>query len=337
MIVLSTQHFGPDDVARLEAAGCEYYYVAPGGDPHGASSEQYHAGLYALPEAIRQQAQVLVTPSFHVTERLLEALPALQWVHHPGAGVNSGPFWTQWDLLDARGIVVTTAKIHAIPISEWIVATMLALAKNLPRHHERQKRHIYHEDGVHLPNVLLEGKTALIIGTGHVGTETGRKLKLAFGMTTLGVNSDGRPVEYFDETLTLQALDAQLPRADFVICTSVLVEATRGMIDARRLALMKPTAYIINPSRGGLIVERDLVEALRARRIAGAALDTFEVEPLPANGPLWGLDNVVITPHCSGGRPDYQTAVLERLLANMDAFRSGHRERMIEVANTKRY
>jgi phosphoglycerate dehydrogenase-like enzyme len=336
MIVLSTQRFGADDLARLEAAGCSYHFAEPGGDPHGASSELFHAGVYALPEAIRRQAQALITPCFHVTPRLLEALPALQWVHHPGAGVNSGDFWTQWDLLDARGIVVTTAKIHAAPISEWIVAAMLGLAKNLKRHAERQKLHIYHDEE-HLRNLILDGKTALIIGTGHVGAETGRKLKLAFNMVTLGVNSDGRAIDYFDETYSLKSLDDLLPRADFVICISVLVEATRGMIDARRLAMIKPTAFIINPSRGGLIVEQDLIAALRARRIAGAGLDTFEVEPLPEDSPLWDLDNVLLTPHCSGGRPDYQTAVLDRLLANLDAFRAGQRDRMAEVANVKRY
>ncbi len=336
MLVLSTQRFPAADVARLEAAGCTYRYVPPGGDPHGASSEQFHAGIYALEQAVRREAVVLVTPCFHVTPRLLDALPALQWVHHPGAGVNSGPFWTQWDLLDAHHIVVTTAKIHATPISEWIVAVMLALAKNLKRHAERQRAHIYHDEE-HLPSLILEGKTALVIGAGHVGAETGRKLKLAFGMRTLGVNSDGRPVPYFDETHTLAALDELLPRADFVICTSVLVEDTRGMIDARRLALMRPSAYIINPSRGSLIVEEDLIAALQARRIAGAGLDTFEVEPLSADSPLWDLQNVVLTPHCSGGRPDYATAVMDRLLANLDAFRAGRRDQMSEVANIKRY
>jgi phosphoglycerate dehydrogenase-like enzyme len=336
MLVLSTQRFPAADVARLEAAGCTYRYVPPGGDPHGASSEQFHAGIYALEQAVRGEAAVLVTPCFHVTPHLLDALPALQWVHHPGAGVNSGSFWTQWDLLDAHHIVVTTAKIHAAPISEWIVAVMLALAKNLKRHAERQRAHIYHDEE-HLPSLILEGKTALVIGAGHVGAETGRKLKLAFGMRTLGVNSDGRPVPYFDETHTLAALDELLPRADFVICTSVLVEDTRGMIDARRLALMRPSAYIINPSRGSLIVEEDLIAALQARRIAGAGLDTFEVEPLSADSPLWDLQNVVLTPHCSGGRPDYATAVMDRLLANLDAFRAGRRDQMSEVANIKRY
>lgn len=336
MLVLSTQNFAPDDVARLQAAGCTYRYVRPGGDPHGADSEQFHAGIYALDEAMRRDVIVLVTPCFHVTPPLLAALPALQWVHHPGAGVNSGPFWTQWGLLDAHQIVVTTAKIHATPISEWIVAVVLSLAKHLKRYAERQRGHIYH-NAEHLPAMILAGKTALVIGTGHVGAETGRKLKLAFGMWTLGINSDGRPVPHFDETYTLAALDELLPRVDFVICTSALVEATRGMIDARRLALMRPSAYIVNPSRGGLIVERDLVAALQCRRIAGVALDTFEVEPLPADSPLWGLDNVVLTPHCSGGRPDYATAVMERLLANLDAFRAGRRDQMSDVASLKRY
>lgn len=336
MLVLSTQHFGGNDVARLEATGCTYRFVEPGGDPHGASSDQFLAGIYALPEEVRCEAVVLVAPCFHVTARLLEALPNLRWVHHPGAGVNSGEFWTQWDMLDAHQVVVTTAKIHATPISEWVVAVMLALAKNLKRHAERQKARIYHDEE-RLPNIILEGKAALVIGTGHVGAEVGRKLKLAFRMITLGINSDARPVPCFDETHTLAALDELLPRADFVICASVLVEATRGMIDARRLALMKPSAFIINPSRGSLIVERDLIDALRAGRIAGAGLDTFEAEPLPADSPLWDLNRVVLTPHCSGGRPDYSTAVMDRLLANLDAFRAGRRDQMSEVANLKRY
>jgi len=336
MRVLSTQQFGPEDIARLEAAGCTYTYIEPGGDPHTAPSDIFHANVFMLPEEIRQEVRIIVTPSFHVTARLLEALPNLQWVHHPGAGVNSGEFWTQWDMLEARHIVVTTAKIHAIPISEWILTAMLALSKHFKRYVERQKAHIYHNEE-RLPNILMDGKTALIIGTGHVGAETGRKLKLAFHMYTIGVNSDGRPVEYFDETHTLSALDDLLPRADYVICTTALVESTRGMIHAARLQCMKPTAFLINPSRGGLIVEKDLIQALRERRIAGAALDTFEVEPLPDDSPLWDLDNVIVTPHCSGGRPDYQTAVMDCLLANLEAFRANRRDLMDQVANIKRY
>ncbi|MBN1402256.1 MAG: D-2-hydroxyacid dehydrogenase, partial [Anaerolineae bacterium] len=299
-------------------------------------SDEYAAGIYALPEAVRHGARVLIMPCFHVTPRLLEACSNVGWVHHPGAGVNSGPFWTDWEMLERRHVVVTTAKIHAIPISEMIVTFMLMLSKHMPRYHERQERRIYHNEE-HLRAIIMDGRTALILGTGHVGSETARKLKLAFHMTTIGINSDGRPVLFFDETYTLAGLDSVLPRADYLICTSVLVEDTLGMINAKRIALMKPSAFVINPSRGGLLVEQDLIEALAAHRIAGAGLDTYEVEPLSEDSPLWGLDNVILTPHISGGRPDYNTAVMDRLLANLDAFSRGRVDRMTEVANTKRY
>ena len=146
-----------------------------------------------------------------------------------------------------------------------IVAYVLALSKHLPQFHDRQRRHVYRGDeaDARLPNLIIDGMTALILGTGNVGAETARKLKTAFRMTTIGINSDGRPVEHFDETYTLVGLDAVLRRADFVIATSVLVEATRNVMSRARIALMKPSAFLINPSRGGLIDEPALIEALR--------------------------------------------------------------------------
>ena len=337
MIFITTRRFPDADVARLEARGVSLVYGGnPGADPHGATRDEYLAGIFALPEDTRRSAVGLIVDCFHITAELLDACPNVRWAQHPGAGVNSGDFWTDWALLRERGVIVTTAKIHAVPISEMIVGYMLALSKRLPRYLERQKQRVY-RDGEHLQGLILEGRTALILGTGHVGAETARKLKVAFGMTTVGVNSDGRPVYYFDRACTLGGLDDELPLADYVICTSVLVPATRHMIDARRIGLMKPTAYLINPSRGSLIVEEALAAALKARRIAGAALDSYEVEPLPADSPFWDLDNVILTPHVSGGRPDYNAAVIDKLLANLDSFRAGQVDRMIEVANVKEY
>ena len=337
MLFISIRKFADADVARLTAMGVDYVYAGnPNLDPHGVTSDQFAAGIYALPAEVRQAAVGLVFDCFHVTARLLDACPNVRWVHHPGAGVNTGELWTDWELLRQRDVVVTTAKIHGTPISEMIVAYVLALAKHLPRYHERQRQHIY-RDSERIRNAILAGQTAVILGTGNVGAGAARKLKLAFDMTTIGINSDGRPVEYFDETYPLAGLDAVLPRADYVICTSVLVPATRNVINAERLALMQPSAYVINPSRGGLIVEPALIEALRTRRIAGAALDTFAVEPLPKDSPLWDMDNVIITPHVSGGRPDYDSAVMDRLLANVDHFRAGRRDLMAGVANTKQY
>ncbi len=337
MLFIATRRFPESDVARLEARGVTLVYGGnPDADPHGATRDDYLAGIFALPEETRHAAVGLIIDCFHITAQLLDACPNVRWAHHPGAGVNSGDFWTDWALLRERGVIVTTAKIHAVPISEMIVAYVLALSKHLPQYLARQKRHVYREDE-HLPSLILDGKTALILGTGHVGAETARKLKLAFGMTTIGVNSDGRPVDYFDRTCTLDGLDECLPLADYVISTSVLVKATRHMIDARRIGLMKPSAFLINPSRGSLIVEDDLVAALKSRRIAGAALDSYEVEPLAKDSPLWDLDNVILTPHVSGGRPGYNTAVIDRLLANLDYFRAGRIDEMIEVANVKEY
>jgi len=338
--VISIRRFSAEDVAHLETRGVRFVFAGNEKlDPHGVTKDQFAAGIYALPEEIRKDAFALIFDCFHVTERLLDACPNVRWVHHPGAGVNTGELWTDWDLLARRDVTVTTAKIHGIPISEMIVAYVLALAKHLPQFFDRQRRHVYRGDGTdaRLPNLIVDGMTALILGTGNVGAEAARKLKTAFRMTTIGINSDGRPVEHFDETYTLAGLDAALPRADFVITTSVLVEATRNVMSRERIALMKPGAFLINPSRGGLIDEPALVDALREGRIAGAALDTFAVEPLPQDSPLWDLPNVIITPHVSGGRPDYNTAVMDRFLENLDAFRSGRRSEMTGVANTKRY
>jgi phosphoglycerate dehydrogenase-like enzyme len=337
VLIISIRKFAAADVERLRARGVDYVYAGNERlDPHGVTSDDLAAGIFALPTEVRQAAVGLVFDCFHVTKKLLDACPNVRWVHHPGAGVNTGEFWTDWELLRRREVVVTTAKIHAIPISEMIVAYVLALAKHLPRYDERKRRRVYRQEEP-LSTTILNGQTALILGTGHIGTETARKLKLAFGMKTIGVNSDGHPVEYFDETGDLSSLDAALPRADYVICTSVLVEATRNSINADRITRMKPSAYVINPSRGGLVNEADLAAALRAGRIAGAALDSFEVEPLPSDSPLWSLDNVIITPHVSGRRPDYDTAVMDRLLANLDHFRAGRTDLMTGVANTKRY
>lgn len=337
MIFLSTQAFDEADVARLEALGHELILAdTGGGDPHGMSSDEYSAGLYALPEAVREAAVGIIMPSFHVTERLLEACPSVRWIHHPGAGVNSGTFWTRWEMLDDRGVLVTTAKIHAVPISEWIVATMMMLAKGMPQYHERQKKHLY-RGGERPRSLIVEGRTALIVGPGHVGQETARKLKTAFHMTVLGINSDGRALTHFDAVGTLGDLPEMAALADFVITTAVLVEETEGMIGAEVLDRMKPTAFLINPSRGGLIDETALIEALREERIGGAALDTFEHEPLDADSPLWDMEQVIITPHVSGGRPDYNTAVMDRLLANLPLFEQGRYGDMIEVANVKRY
>ena len=157
-------------------------------------------------------------------------------------------------------------------------------------------------------------------------------------MRTVGINSDGHAVEDFDETHPLSALDDLLPGADFVILTLTLTEKTQFIISRANLPRMKPSAYLINISRGDLIAEDDLVDALRKRTIAGAALDVFHHEPLPKDSPLWDLDNVLLTPHasCMGVR-EHGKHLVDRLLRNFEHFKGGDYNRMDEVANEKRY
>jgi phosphoglycerate dehydrogenase-like enzyme len=146
------------------------------------------------------------------------------------------------------------------------------------------------------------------------------------------------PSAYFDQTYPLGELDALLPQADFVILTLTLTEKTQFIISSKNIRKMKPTAFLINISRGDLIVEDELVEELRKHTIAGAALDVFHHEPLPKDSPLFTLENVLLTPHASCiGMKEPESHLVDKFLANYEFFKRGEYDRMSEVANTKRY
>ena len=171
---------------------------------------------------------------------------------------------------------------------------------------------------MHLPE-----STALILGVGGIGTEAAR-LCHAFGMRVIGV--DGRrddPPPGVDELHRPEHLDALLPRADFVIMTIPHTPATEGLMNRERLRRMKPTAFLINIGRGMTVRLDDLVAALHAGEIAGAALDVFEIEPLPADHPLWTAPNVLITPHTAGYGPYLDDRRLDILLDNCRRFAAG--------------
>ena len=137
----------------------------------------------------------------------------------------------------------------------------------------------------------------LIVGLGAIGKRVAQFARM-LGLEVIGVRRSARtPEDPVDELITPAQLPAALPRADFLILTCPLTAATRGMIDARALALLKPTASFINVSRGEVVDERALIDALQRRAIAGAYLDVYQEEPLPADSPLWGLPNVVMSPH----------------------------------------
>jgi phosphoglycerate dehydrogenase-like enzyme len=168
----------------------------------------------------------------------------------------------------------------------------------------------------------LWGKTIGIIGTGDIGSCLATRAK-AFGMTTIGCNRTGRKAEGFDTVVHPGMLDMLLKESDFVVLALPLTGDTRYLIGERELGMMKPSAIVINVSRGSVIDEKALIAALKDRRIAAAALDVFEEEPLPSGSPLWKMENVVITPHCAGWGENFKRRYLDILHANCRRFLAG--------------
>ena len=173
---------------------------------------------------------------------------------------------------------------------------VLALARGLPYYMDAQREGTWSHNARKSEYIDLKQATALIVGVGGIGHETAR-LCAEFGMTVLGVDARWEHAVPFVEKHAPAELDTLLPRADFVIVTTPHTPETEGMWHKDRFALMKPTAYFINIGRGKTTKLADLVEALEQGSIAGCGLDVFEVEPLPAESPLWQMPNVLITPH----------------------------------------
>jgi phosphoglycerate dehydrogenase-like enzyme len=247
-----------------------------------------------------------------------EAAPHLKWIQLTSAGadrlLNSG--------FVEQGITVTTVSgLHATPIGEFIIGAMLQWAKGAPRTMRAQLKH----EWTRFAPTELHGKTVGIVGIGHIGAEAARLAK-AFGCRVIATKrsaTEASSEPYADEILPSSELPRVLAESDYVVLCVPLTNDTRGLIGERELRLMKPTACLINIARGPVIVESALVEALREGWIAGAALDVFEQEPLPADSPLWDFDNVILTPHVSGGTENYNRRATEIFAANLRRYLAG--------------
>jgi phosphoglycerate dehydrogenase-like enzyme len=257
-----------------------------------------------------------------ISPALLRAATKLRWLQAPQAAPPAGYYTPE---LIAHPVVVTNFReIYNDHIGAHIMAFVLAFARGLHLYLPRQLRREWRPEPGEAGGVLhLPETTALIVGVGGIGAEAAR-LCAAFGMHVMGV--DARRREAPPGVLKLDgpdALDALLPLADFVILTVPHTPATEGFMNRARFARMKRTAFFINIGRGMTTRLDDLVEALRAGDIAGAGLDVFEQEPLPADHPLWTLPGVLITPHTAGYGPYLDERRFEILLDNCRRFVSG--------------
>ena len=213
--------------------------------------------------------------------------PRPAWVHTASAGVDH----LMCPELAASDAVVTNARgVFDEPIAEYVAALVLAMAKDLPRTLDLQRERTW----LHRESRRIAGTRACVVGSGPIGRAVARTLK-ALGIASALVGRAPRAGVHGPDDL-----NRLLARADWVVCAAPLTDDTRGMFDVRRFGVMQPSAHFINVGRGQLVVEDDLAAALSKRWIAGAALDVFEREPLPADSPLWSAPGLIVSPHMSG-------------------------------------
>ena len=240
----------------------------------------------------------------------------LRWLQLPSAGAAgyARDLPPQVQLTNARGV-------FGIPIAEHVMAMMLALTRGVPAMVEGQRSRTWRKPDVKRLEVF--GKTMGIVGLGDIGTETARRAK-AFGMRVIANRrSPGAKPDFVDALHGPDGLDILLAEADHLVVTLPGTRHTEGLIGRAQIARMKPGAFIYNVGRGSTIDEAALAEALASGRLAGAGLDVFATEPLPQDSPLWGLPNVLVSPHCSGGTPEHRARTAEIFLDNLRRFVDG--------------
>lgn len=246
---------------------------------------------------------------------VLRAAPGVRWVHTSTAGFD----WALVPEIVERGIVLTrSAASYAVPIGEFTLALIASLVKRLPDLADAQRSRRW----ATVVPAELAGLTVAVVGTGGIGQEVAWRCR-ALGMRLLGVRRDPAPVAHFDEVRGPDALHEVIGRADVVVIACPLTPETRGLFDAAAFRAMRPGAYLINVARGPIVVAADLVEALRGGTIAGAAMDAFDVEPLPDDDPLWKAPNLVVTPHTSFQSPRNLERVVGEFLDNLGRFLDG--------------
>ncbi|MEO8725022.1 MAG: D-2-hydroxyacid dehydrogenase [Acidobacteriaceae bacterium] len=252
-----------------------------------------------LPERL-PEADVFVGMSLKPEQ--FAAARRLKWIHSPAAAVHQLLFPA---LIESDVMVTNSASVHGPVVAEHAIAQVLALARALHIAMRYQQKHVWAQEQMWNEHENarpreVAGATLLVVGLGHIGSAIAGHAR-ALGMRVLATRGHperggGAAHEVFGSERLLELL----PRADFVVIAAPVTGSTKALLDAEALGRMKPTAYVINVGRGALVDENALIEALKSWRIAGAALDVFVQEPLPTDSPLWGLENVLLTPHIAG-------------------------------------
>lgn len=247
---------------------------------------------------------------------------------------SSGTDQFQIERLRERGIYLANARgVNAQAVGEHCFALLLSLSRRLTQAHEAQQGRLWRSPACRIADreQELSGKTLLIIGLGAVGKRIAA-IACALGMRVIGVRrSRTADSDQVERTCVLDELDDVLPSADVVVLACPLTQQTTNLISRRRLSSMKPSAYLINISRGEVVDEASLAECLLEKRLAGAGLDCFSREPLTPESTLWHLDNVIITPHVAGNTQNYECRVIDMLVENLKRLNGGARPLLNQI------
>lgn len=250
--------------------------------------------------------------------QIIEDAKNLRWLHTASAGVDH--VLIPAVRANPKLVLTDSGPAYEIAIGEFVLAWMLMAAHGLAALGDNQRAHVWR--GV--PQFELHGKTVGIIGLGPIGRGVAARSK-AFGMKTLGLRRQDKPVDSVDDVRTgAEGLKTLLAESDFVVIAAALTSKSRALVGADALAQMKPSAWLINIARGGLVDEPAMIEALQTGAIAGACLDVFAREPLPPDSPLWDKPNVHIAPHASsGGGAEIEARLRAIFLDNLGRFERG--------------
>jgi glyoxylate/hydroxypyruvate reductase A len=274
---------------------------------HGVRNDQ------PIPADLAARSEILV--GWRPAPGLLASMPHLRWIQSTTAGMEN---WLADPQLRSDVLLSCARGSHRIQMPENILGALFFLTKPLlacalDQRERRWTRRV---------SQPLAGKTLGILGLGAIGQELARKAA-ALEMKVIGTRRSAAPLPHVAKAYLPEATDEVLGASDFVLLLLPATDDTENFMDARRFRAMRPTAWLLNFARGALVVDADLIDAVRSKTIAGAVLDVFRKEPLPADHPFWTTEGIIVLPHIGGLHPTRDEAVAEVFVANAARFFAG--------------
>lgn len=274
----------------------------------------------SIEEADKDSVEIIIGWSDELIPLIENDESKVKWVQFAYAGVNDLPL----ELFAKKNILLTNGSgIHANPVTESTIGLLLGLTRSIVQSAENQKKKRWKDQWENEETAYeLAGKTMLIVGAGKIGVQLGRVAK-AFHMDTIGINRSGRKIENMDEQYTQKELAKIIHKGDIIVNILPLTKETTHLYDETLFSKMKEGVVFINVGRGESVDTSALMDALDHGKVRCAGLDVFEEEPLPENHPLWGYEQVLMTPHIAGRVESYPKYIFPIFMKNFEAYVQG--------------